>query len=264
MRETLLSVRNLSVVYRASGADSTVAAVTGVNLELRAGESLGIVGESGSGKTTLARAILGLVRPDEGEIWWRGHRLDQLPKGKARAARRGMQIIFQSPFASLNPRMRIHASIAESLENDAGVSSAEIHRRVTSAAGRTGLEPHLLARYPHELSGGQCQRAAIARAIIANPRLLICDEAVSALDVSLQVQIVELLRQLRDELQLSLIFITHSPGIVRALCARALVMCRGQVVEQGAVQQLLEKPEHPCTRALLAAPLQLGAAQPTW
>lgn len=260
MSEALLSVKNLSVEYR-SRSGPPVSAVKEVSLELQAAEFLGIVGESGCGKTTLARAILGLVPASSAQICWRGRRLDGLTKGQARATRREMQIVFQNPFASLNPRMRTGASIAEPLEYaEADLPTAEIHRRVRQVAARVGLDPQLLTRYPHELSGGQCQRVAIARAIVANPRLLICDEALSALDVTLQAQIVQLLRELRDELGLSLLFITHSPGIVRALCSHVLVMQSGRVVERGVVKQLLESPEHPCTRALLAAPAGFAAA----
>lgn len=261
MSEALLSVKDLSVEYRPRRGPP-VLAVAGASLKLLEAQSLGIVGESGCGKTTLARAILGLVPASSTELCWQGRRLEKLTRDQARVARRGMQIVFQNPFASLNPRMRVGASIAEPLAScDADSSTAGIHERVRRVAMRVGLEPHLLTRYPHELSGGQCQRVAIARAIAAYPRLLICDEAVSALDVSIQAQIVQLLRELRDELRLSLIFITHNPGIARALCTHVLVMQSGRVIEQGPAKQLFESPEHPCTRALLANPSHLQQAR---
>jgi oligopeptide/dipeptide ABC transporter ATP-binding protein len=257
--DQLLRVRDLTVrfpVRRESLFDARrwLVAVDGVDLEVAAGQSLGIVGESGCGKSTLARAILGLLEPAAGAIEWRGTPvlLDD-PVG-LRRMRREMQVVFQDPVGSLDPRMNVAQSVAEALvalEGRQGRAARDA--RVAATLEEVGLDPGFGARYPHELSGGQCQRAAIARAIVARPRLLICDEAVSALDVSVQAQIVNLLGELRDRHGLALLFISHNLAVVRHLCDEVLVLYRGRVVERAPRATLFDSPRHPYTRALLAA-----------
>jgi ABC-type microcin C transport system duplicated ATPase subunit YejF len=259
MKASLLSVRNLTVRYpigRRSllGASRSLDAVSDVSLELVAGGSLGVVGESGSGKSTLARAVLGFVRPAAGEIHWCGERIDKAEPGRWRALRRELQVVFQDPFGSLDPRMTVGASVFEALEALEGVgSAAAAQSRIAGAFEEVGLDPALAGRYPHELSGGQCQRVAIARATIVRPRLLVCDEAVSALDVSVQAQIVNLLRDLSARHGMALLFISHNLAVVRHLCAETLVLQGGRVVEQGTREALYAAPRDPYTRALLAA-----------
>jgi ABC-type microcin C transport system duplicated ATPase subunit YejF len=231
-----------------------VTAVDGVSLSVRAGETVGVVGESGSGKSTLARAILRLVAADAGRVLVLGREISALSARELRAARRDLQIVFQDPFSSLDPRMTLGRSIAEPLA---------IHRpeltgqgRATAAAAmmaRVGLDPALINRYPHELSGGQNQRAGIARAMILEPRLAICDEAVSALDVTIRAQIIDLLIGLQAQLGLAMVFISHDLAVVREICHRVLVLYRGRVVEQAETEALFASPRHPYTRALIAA-----------
>lgn len=252
MSDTLLRVSDLRVSFELQRG-VRLHAVAGVSFEVEAGESLGIAGESGCGKSTLGRAILGLQRADSGAIHLRGQRIDTLTPGELRPLRRELQIVFQDPMSSLDPRMRAGTSIEEPLQSfEPALSRAQRWQRVLDTAARVGLPPELLERYPRELSGGQCQRVAIARAIVARPSLVVCDEAVSALDVSIQAQIVELLRELRT-LPLSLLFISHNLAVIRSLCQRVLVMYLGRVVEAGPSASLFAQPRHPYTRALLDA-----------
>lgn len=254
----LLEVRDLSVDYAVSPALFRPArplhAVRQVGFQLAEGETLGIVGESGSGKSTLARAILGLVSPTAGTVLWRNHPLSSLSHAERQALRRDMQIVFQAPFASLDPRMRVADIVAEPLTVfERQLAREEGWRRVARMLERVGLSSALASRFPHQLSGGQCQRVAIARALVAEPRLLICDEPVSALDVSVQAQIVNLLKTLQRELGLSLIFISHNLAVVRQVSARVLVMYLGRAVELATRDDVFANPRHPYTRALLAA-----------
>lgn len=232
----------------------TLKAVDGVTLRLYEGETLGVVGESGCGKSTLARAIIGLVRATGGNITWLGRDLLGMNDEEWRMARSDIQMIFQDPLASLNPRMTIGEIIAEPLKTYyPKLSRQDVKNKVKAMMLKVGLLPNLINRYPHEFSGGQCQRIGIARALILEPKLVICDEPVSALDVSIQAQVVNLLRQLQHEMQLSLIFIAHDLSVVKHISDRVLVMYLGHAVELGTYDQVYRHPQHPYTRALMSA-----------
>ena len=253
-----LSVRDLSVLYRVRsgrlGAPAPLAALTDVSLELRAGEALGIVGESGSGKSTLARAVLRLIPASGGRVVWMGRELASLPARELRSQRRDLQIIFQDPLGSLDPRMTVAEIVEEPLRvHERALDRAARHTALSAMLARVGLSAALAGRYPHELSGGQCQRVGIARAMILAPRLLVCDEPLSALDVPTQQQIVALLAELRRVNGLSLLFISHNLALVRQLCERALVLYLGRRMELASTAQLFESPRHPYSRELLAA-----------
>jgi oligopeptide/dipeptide ABC transporter ATP-binding protein len=255
----LLEVCDLSVEFqlrRGWGvADrGRLRALQDVTLDIREGCSIGVVGESGCGKSTLARTILGLQAPHGGEIRWHGRTVDTSDRAAMRAMRRELQVVFQDPFGSLDPRMTAGDSIAEALEALEGVTDAPARRgRVAAALEEVGLDSRFADRYPHELSGGQCQRVAIARATIVRPRLLICDEAVSALDVSVQAQIVNLLADLVRRHGMALLFISHNLAVVRHLCEEVAVLYLGRVVERATRDSLFATPRHPYTRALIAA-----------
>lgn len=257
--DPVLSAKAVSVDFsipsdRLFEAPKLLRAVDDVFIDVRPGETVGIVGESGCGKSTLARAILRLVETCSGTACLLGNDLGTLSESELRAARCDMQMIFQDPLASLNPRMTVGRIIAEPLEtfspeHDAGERAA----RVAEILIKVGLDPACMNRYPHEFSGGQCQRIGIARALISEPRLVICDEAVSALDVTVQAQIIELLIDLQQQLELALIFIAHDLAVVRRISHRVIVMYLGKVVEIAATDELFSKPRHPYTRALIAA-----------
>ena len=262
MSVPLLSVRGLSVGFpvrpregrRPWAPARTLRAVEGVSFDLGRGETLGIVGESGSGKSTLARALIGTVPASGGRALWRGE--DLLPMGPAERHRhrRDIQMIFQDPLAALNPRMTAEAIIGEPLlTHEPRLPRAEVNTRVGEIMERVGLLPGHLNRYPHEFSGGQCQRINIARALIVRPRLLICDEPVSALDTSVQAQIINLLRDLKRDLGLSLIFIAHDLSVVKHISDRIMVFYLGRVMEYAAARDLVARPRHPYSRALIAA-----------
>ncbi|MGH8944577.1 MAG: ABC transporter ATP-binding protein [Acidimicrobiia bacterium] len=251
----VLAVGELSKSYRSARGEETVA-VQNVSFAIQPAESVGLVGASGSGKSTTARCILQLEKPDRGVVEFEGVDLCRLQGEALRKRRRGMQAVFQDPLSSLDPRWSAIRTVAEPLEA-AGMAAEERRRMVEEALWRVGLGKEG-ARKPHELSGGQAQRVAIARAIVARPRLLVCDEATSALDVSIQAQILELLRELRDELGLAMLFISHDLGVVREICDRALVMRTGSIVEHGTIDQVLGRPVQPYTRQLVAA------AGPDW
>ncbi|HKF96889.1 MAG TPA: ABC transporter ATP-binding protein [Steroidobacteraceae bacterium] len=253
-----LAVRDLRVQYRArSGWLRTPAPLTAlseVNLELRAGEALGIVGESGSGKSTLARAVLRLLEASSGRVVWMGRDLASLRAAQLRSQRRDLQLIFQDPLGSLDPRMTVTEIVAEPLRvHERTLDDGARAAAVAAMLGRVGLPAALAGRYPHELSGGQCQRVGIARAMILAPRLLVCDEPVSALDVPTQQQIVALLAELRRSAGLSLLFISHNLALVRQLCERALVLYLGRTMELASTTQLFASPRHPYSRELLGA-----------
>jgi oligopeptide/dipeptide ABC transporter ATP-binding protein len=247
---TLAAVERLVVEYASRAG--VLRAVDGVSFEVAAGEALGIVGESGSGKSTLARALVRLIVPVSGRVRFRGADLATLPAGELRRLRRHLAIVFQNPTSSFDPRRTIGESVAEPLAvHGAGLGRAARAARVAALLERVGLDAALAARRPHELSGGQCQRAAIARAMITAPELLVCDEATSALDVSVQAQIVNLLVELRREHGLACLVISHNLAVVRRIASRVLVLYRGRVVEAAPREALFARPRHPYTRLLL-------------
>jgi oligopeptide/dipeptide ABC transporter ATP-binding protein len=255
---TLLDVEDVKVTFPIrSGlfaAPRILRAVDGVSFQLRAGETLGVVGESGCGKSTLARAVLQLLPADSGKVVWLGRDLTRQAQAAIRGARKDFQIVFQDPPASLDPRMPIGISIAEPLKAlEPGLSRDDMRARVTAMMARVGLDPGWINRYPHELSGGQNQRVGIARAMILNPKMVVCDEAVSALDVSIQAQIVALIRSLQAQSGMAMIFISHDLSVVRQLSHRVMVLYLGRVVEMAAANDLYRDPRHPYTRALLSA-----------
>ena len=230
-----------------------VRAVDGVTFQLREGETLGLVGESGSGKSTLGRLILGLEPLTSGAVSFRGTALSDLSPAELRAQRRHMQMIFQDPYASLNPRIPVGRAIAEPLRIHGVGSTEDRARRVAALLERVGLDPGAAPRYPHEFSGGQRQRVGIARALATQPRLIIADEAISALDVSIQAQIVNLLGDLKAEFGLTYLFIAHDLSMVRYISDRVAVMYLGKLVELGGREGVFERPMHPYTRALIAS-----------
>jgi oligopeptide/dipeptide ABC transporter ATP-binding protein len=261
MSGALLDVRDLAVHFPA--VPKAVRAVDGVNLTIDRGETLALVGESGCGKSTIARAIMGLVPPTRGEIRFDGAVLPPLGERARRPFYSKLQMIFQDPDASLNPRLTIFASVAEPIEITLpSLARKEREERVISLLSDVGLDAALRDRYPHELSGGQRQRVCVARALAVRPELLVCDEAVSALDVSIQAQILNLLVELRERFGLSYLFITHDLRVVRHLATRVAVMYLGQIVELGPTEALFDAPRHPYTRALLAAVPSLDGARP--
>jgi oligopeptide transport system ATP-binding protein len=230
-----------------------VHAVDGVSLSVAEGEVLAIVGESGCGKSTLGRVMLRLIEPDSGSVRFAGEDLASLSPSALRARRRDMQIIFQDPFGSLDPRMTVAQAIAEPLRLHRLVPRAEEAARVAELLRRVGLRPENAGRWPHEFSGGQRQRIAIARALASNPRLIIGDEPVSALDVSVQAQVINLLRDLIRDLRLTFVLVSHDLGVVRHVADRVAVMYLGRIVEEGPAEDVLGAPRHPYTRALVAA-----------
>ncbi|MCL5778396.1 ATP-binding cassette domain-containing protein [Limibaculum sp. FT325] len=235
------------------GAPTVVQAVNGVDLAIREGETFAIVGESGCGKSTLARMLIGLIRPSAGEVLYRGRDISHLPAREMRGLRRELQFIFQDPFSSLNPRMSVGRLIEEPMQAHGIGTPAERRARVAYLLGRVGLRPEHAGRYPHEFSGGQRQRIGIARALASGPRVLIGDEPVSALDVSIQAQVVNMLEELKDEFGLTLIVIAHDLAVIRHMSDRVAVMYLGEVVETGPVDAIFEAPAHPYTRALMTA-----------
>lgn len=260
MSDTLLEIRDLKVHFPIRvggivvGKYRELKAVNGVSFDLKAGETLGVVGESGCGKTTLGRAILQLTSASSGSIAWLGRDLTAQSKAEIRAVREDLQVVFQDPLASLDPRMTAGSIIAEPLRNFyPAMSRDEVRAKVTEMMEQVGLLPAMINRYPHEFSGGQCQRIGIARAMILKPKLVICDEPVSALDVSIRAQVINLLMDLQRRFNLSLIFISHDLAVVRHISHRVMVLYLGRIMELSDRTALYQQPRHPYTRALLSA-----------
>ncbi len=255
----LLEIRNLIKVFPrgesifGGGPGGEIRAVDEISLDIQSGETLGLVGESGSGKSTLGRLVLRLIEPTSGEIGFEGRDLLAAGHAEMRRLRRDMQIIFQDPFGSLDPRMRVEDVIGEPLIIHEAMSSSVRRTRVAELLGAVGLDQSAMRRFPHEFSGGQRQRIGIARALALRPKFIVADEPVSALDVSVGAQIVNLMAQLQREFGLTYLFISHSMPVVRYLATRIAVMYRGTIVEVGTTEQITERPQHPYTQSLLKA-----------
>ncbi|MEI6805409.1 MAG: dipeptide ABC transporter ATP-binding protein [Myxococcaceae bacterium] len=248
----MLTITNLKMHFKSK--NQTVKAVDGVSFHINAGETLGLVGESGCGKSTLGRAILRLYEPTSGKIEFQGQDITHMNMGQMRPIRRDLQIIFQDPYASLNPRMTVGNIIGEALQiHGLFVEPGSRQERIQNLISTVGLRPEALMRYPHEFSGGQRQRIGIARALAVQPKFIVCDEPVSALDVSIQAQIVNLLQDLQESLNLTYLFIAHDLMIVKHISTRIAVMYLGNLAEIGPSKELYEDPKHPYTRALLSA-----------
>ncbi len=257
-KDVLVRVENIKKYFpivtgflrRATG---NVRAVDGVSFEILQGETLGLVGESGCGKSTLGRTILQLHEPTDGKVFFEGMDLSEMSRSEMRSMRRRMQIIFQDPYSSLNPRMTIEKIIAEPLTIHHSANGKELREMVEVLLERVGLNPMFANRFPHEFSGGQRQRIGVARALALNPSFIVADEPISALDVSIQAQVVNLLEDLQDELGHTYLFIAHDLSMVRHICDRVAVMYLGKIVEIGSVDEVYENPQHPYLQALLSA-----------
>ena len=252
-KSELLDVRNLVKHFPIESSDDVVKAVDGVSFDIKPGETLGLVGESGCGKSTVGRCLLRLVEPTSGEVLFEGKNIVGLPNREMQLLRREMQIIFQDPYASLNPRLSILSIISEPLKIHGIGSKSEREAKTADLLKKVGLDPNYMRRYPHEFSGGQRQRIGIARTLALNPKLIICDEPVSALDVSVQAQVVNLLQDLQAEFGLTYLFISHGLAVVEHISNRVAVMYLGKIVEIAEGRELYDVPLHPYTKALLSA-----------
>lgn len=254
MSEILLHVENLKKYFPTNEKDKFVKAVDNVSFDIYKGETLGVVGESGCGKSTTGRLVLNLITPTEGVVEFKGQDLTKLSRRQMRSMRRQMQIIFQDPYASLDPRKTVMQILAEPFQiHNPEMSREEIQQKVADLVKCVGLRPEHVYRYPHEFSGGQRQRVGIARAIALNPEFVVCDEPVSALDVSIQAQVINLMQDIKKEFNLTYMFISHDLRIIKHFCDRVMVMYLGNVVEIGTKEAVYEKRRHPYTQALLSA-----------
>ncbi|NHN32192.1 ABC transporter ATP-binding protein [Paenibacillus agricola] len=253
-----LKVNELNVHYPIRGGllrgvIDQVKAVDGISFELQRGETYGLVGESGCGKTTAGRTIIGLIQATSGEIFLEGSRISKLSRRQFAPYRRDIQMIFQDPYSSLNPRKRVIDIVAEPLRNFERLSPQEELRKVQQIIERVGLHPEAVFKYPHEFSGGQRQRIGIARALMLNPKLIIADEPVSSLDVSVQAQVLNFMKEIQQEFQLTYLLISHDLGIIRHMCDRVGIMYRGRLVEEGTRDELFDHPQHMYAKRLLSA-----------
>ncbi|WP_404300251.1 ATP-binding cassette domain-containing protein [Alicycliphilus denitrificans] len=260
----LLRVRDLQHHYplprtRLLGPRARVAALQGVSFDIRAGRSLGVVGESGSGKSTLARLVMALDTPSGGTVELLGRDLHRLPARELRAARRDFQMVFQDPYGSLDPRQTVERIVTEPLQALDSATGAELRERAAEVLAQVGLRPGDALKYPHEFSGGQRQRIAIARALITRPRLIVADEPVSALDLSVQAQVLNLLADLQEQFGVTYLLISHDLAVVQHLCDEVLVLHQGRIVERGAPEDLFSAPRHPYTQALVASVPRIDA-----
>ena len=251
-QQALLQVKDLRVNFP-QGRGKVFQALKGISLNIQPGETVGLVGESGSGKTTVGRVILGLTEATSGDVWFEGENITHASRERRRTLGRDIQVVFQDPYGSLNPARTIGDTLAEPLMNDKSLSPQDIAHRVAEVLQQVGMPADTASRYPGMFSGGQRQRIAIARAVIAKPRLIVCDEPVSALDLSVQAQVLNLLKSLQQSMGLAMLFISHDLTVVRHVSHRTVVLYRGDIVEQGEAGQVHDHPEHPYTRALLAA-----------
>ena len=262
MNKLLLEIENLFIEYRSekgfSGEKQVIHAVNGVSLNINKGEILAIAGESGCGKSTLARAIIRLQEVKSGKISFEGENILTMNKNELKDFRKKAQMIFQNPYASLNPKMKIIDILKEPLKINTEMTNFEIMERISEVIEKVGLDKKCLDLYPHEFSGGQRQRIAIARALVLNPEFILADEPVSALDVSIQAQIINLLRDLKNRLKLTFLLITHDISVIKYLADRVAVMYLGEIVEIGNTQQVFLNPKHPYTKALLSFAPQIG------
>ena len=249
----ILEAEHLTKIFRKKGS-APLKAVDDISFQLKEGETLGIVGESGSGKSTLAKLLTRLTDSTSGTLKYEGKDITMLKGSGLRELYGNMQMVFQDPVSSFDPRRTLGDGIGESLRNR-GMKKEEIQKRVEEVLEQAGLDPRFAARYPHEVSGGQCQRAAIARALAIRPKILICDEATSALDVTVQQQIMELLGRMREEREIACIFICHNLGLVQSFCDRLLVMYEGKIVEEGTPDEVIKNPRSNYTKELIEAVL---------
>lgn len=254
MSEVLIDVKNLKKYFPTSENGKVVKAVDDISFQIFKGETLGVVGESGCGKSTTGRLVLNLIEPTEGSVVFKGRDLSTLKRKEMRSMRRQMQIIFQDPYASLDPRKTVFQILSEPYKiHHREMSRDEIYERVVKLIDCVGLRPEHIQRYPHEFSGGQRQRVGIARAIALNPEFVVCDEPISALDVSIQAQVINLMQDIKKEFNLTYLFISHDLRIIKHFCDRVMVMYLGNVVELGTREAIYEKRRHPYTKALLSA-----------
>lgn len=254
---TLLKIKNLSVEYKSQrgilGEKETIHAVNNLSLDIKKGEILAVAGESGCGKSTLAKAIILLEAASNGEIIFDGKNILQMQKAELKEFRKRAQMVFQNPYASLNPKMKIFDTLKEPLKINTNLTDEEIREKVEEIICKVGLDKDCLKLYPHEFSGGQRQRIAIARALILNPEFILADEPVSALDVSIQAQIINLLKDLKDDYNLTFLFISHDLSVIKYLSDRVAIMYLGEIVELGKTDEIFFTPEHPYTKALLSS-----------
>lgn len=257
MSENLVEIKNLHVEYRTSkgvfGGIQAVNAVNGVNLVIKRGEILAVAGESGCGKSTLAKAVINLETPSNGEIIFNGENMLSMDKCELKNFRKKVQMIFQNPYSSLDPKMKIYDTLKEPLKINTNLSNQEIDKIINDTICKVGLDEECLKLYPHEFSGGQRQRIAIARALVLNPEFILADEPVSALDVSIQAQIINLLKELKEHFNLTFMLITHDMGVIKYLADRVAVMYLGEIIEVGKTDDIFREPKHPYTQALLSS-----------